>query len=655
MHRRMSWMTLGLAVAACALALPAGAAPTRTTVVLTAPGAVRASAWSSDFVQVSWTDTNTKETGYAVERATTASGPFTEIATTRRNVEAIGDVVTANSTYFYRVRAKGRRNVFSPYSAVVSATTPKAGDRWPPTVPTDVTVQATACDQVVIQWTASRDGGGMKGYNVRRGTTTQFVAGTFLTDTVPAGTLSYTVTAIDISDNESAPSSPVVITPPPCPGPGSWAKRFGGAADEIVQDTALDASGNVYVVGRFTGDTNLGGATLSSAGMHDAFVAKYTSDGTHVWSKRFGATMTDSANAVTVDRVGNVVVVGTFQGTVNFGGAALTSASAANDIFVVKLSSAGGHVSSVRYGGPGDDYAYAVAVDRDNNLVLGGTYYNGASLGGPVLNALNTDSFVAKYSATGQYLWAKQLRSNYSNAVYGVATDAAGNIAATGFFNGAADFGNGPVPSNNYSPDVFVAMLSPSGQWRWERHFGQSGDDFGHGVAIDSVGDVVVSGRISGIVDFGAGPMTPTGYTFLAKYSNTGALRWSRTIGNFGDVEQAPGIAVGPDNSIVIAGTTFAATQWPAKFGGMPLTGAAVTFSGGVDAFVAKYTPAGAHVWSNLFGGPIGVSNDSANGVAIDAMGRAFVAGNFSTTLRFPGETLTTAGRVDGFLMRLAL
>ncbi len=128
MHARMSWMTPGLAVAACASALPAGAAPTRTTVVLNAPGSARATALSSDFVQVSWTDTNTKETGYVVERAMNASGPFSEVATTRRIVDAIGDLVAANSTYFYRVRAKGKRNVYSPYSTTVSATTPKAGD-----------------------------------------------------------------------------------------------------------------------------------------------------------------------------------------------------------------------------------------------------------------------------------------------------------------------------------------------------------------------------------------------------------------------------------------------------------------------------------------------------------------------------------------------
>src|SRR3954464_3997992 len=284
-HGRLALIVFGVVLAGAA---PAIGAPTRTTVVLNAPGSPRATALSSSFVQVDWTDTNTKETGYAVERAMSSSGPFTQVATTPRNIMSIGDgSVAANATYFYRVRATGRRNVFSAYSAAVSATTPKSGDRWPPSVPKDLVARVFACDQVSLRWTASFDGSGVKGYNIRRGTTTQFVAGqNFFTDATPGGTaLSYTVSAIDTFDNESAPSAVVTATTTPCPGPGSWAKHFGGADDEVVTGSAVDASGDVYVVGRFTGNTNLGGVTLQSAGSHDIFVVKYANDGTHEWSK----------------------------------------------------------------------------------------------------------------------------------------------------------------------------------------------------------------------------------------------------------------------------------------------------------------------------------------------------------------------------------
>jgi hypothetical protein len=195
-------------------------------------------------------------------------------------------------------------------------------------------------------------------------------------------------------------------------------------------------------------------------------------------------------------------------------------------------------------------------------------------------------------------------------------------------------------------------MLSPTGQYRWSRTFGDSFDDWGAGVAIDTVGDVVVTGKIAVAADFGGGDKWTggaAGDVFVAKYSNSGAYRWAHVRGSKQDTDDAKSVAIDAANNIVIAGTMFASTAWPATFGGPQFTGAAA-YEAGRDAFVAKYTPGGAHVWSHVFGGQ---SNEDAMGVAVDSAGRAFIAGSFSTTLRFPGKTLTTAGGLDGFLMRL--
>jgi hypothetical protein len=83
----------------------------------------------------------------------------------------------------------------------------------------------------------------------------------------------------------------------------------------------------------------------------DIFVAKYAgSDGHHIWSTRFGDVSNDAGNAVAVDATGNVVVTGSFSGIVNFGGGSLTSSAATADIFLAKFSSSGNHVWSKRFG-----------------------------------------------------------------------------------------------------------------------------------------------------------------------------------------------------------------------------------------------------------------------------------------------------------------
>ena len=101
---------------------------------------------------------------------------------------------------------------------------------------------------------------------------------------------------------------------------------------------AVDASGNVVLTGTFYGTVDFGGGALTSAGSGDIFVAKFGSGGAHLWSKRFGDGDYQYGIAVAVDASENAIVTGYFFGTVDFGGGAFTSAGS-QDIFVVKFKS----------------------------------------------------------------------------------------------------------------------------------------------------------------------------------------------------------------------------------------------------------------------------------------------------------------------------
>jgi uncharacterized protein (AIM24 family) len=161
-----------------------------------------------------------------------------------------------------------------------------------------------------------------------------------------------------------------------------WSKRFGGTGqDETVDGVAVDGSGNVVVTGRFQGSVNFGGAGLTSAGGQDVFLAKYSSSGTHLWSKRFGGTLGDRGNSVAVDGNGNVVVTGTFSGSIDFGGGALTS-SGTQDLFLAKFSGTGGHLWSKRFGGSSSyDVGTGVAVDDSDNVLVTGCFMGTADFG----------------------------------------------------------------------------------------------------------------------------------------------------------------------------------------------------------------------------------------------------------------------------------
>ena len=115
-----------------------------------------------------------------------------------------------------------------------------------------------------------------------------------------------------------------------------WSKRFGDASSQVGNSVATDASGNVIVTGSFQGTVNFGGDTLTSAGSDDIFVAKFDAAGVHQWSQRFGDATSQVGQSVATDASGNVIVTGSIQGTVNFGSGTLTSAGT-TDIFVAKF------------------------------------------------------------------------------------------------------------------------------------------------------------------------------------------------------------------------------------------------------------------------------------------------------------------------------
>jgi hypothetical protein len=249
----------------------------------------------------------------------------------------------------------------------------------------------------------------------------------------------------------------------------------------------------------------------------DVFLVKYSSAGAHVWSRRIGGTGFDMGGAVGVDSGGNVVVAGNFQGTIDCGGGPLTSAGL-GDLFVAKYSATGQHLWSKRFGGTGDDYTQGMAVDGAGDVLLTGQFTNTINFGGTALtSAGREDIFLAKLAgSTGGHVWSKRFGSSSTTDVgYGVAVDGSGNVAITGFFAQSVDFGGGAILAQGY--DVFVAKYSSVGTHISSKRYGDPAGFFdgqyGDAIAMSGGGNIFVAGHFVGTLDFGAaGRMTSTQY-----------------------------------------------------------------------------------------------------------------------------------------------
>jgi len=126
--------------------------------------------------------------------------------------------------------------------------------------------------------------------------------------------------------------------------------------------------------------------------------------------------------------------------------------------------------------------------------------------------SITSDVFLAKYSPTGAYLWAKGFSGLGSEIASGVATDASGNVAITGYFAYWLNLGGTQLTSVTAGiNNVFVGKYSSSGAHLWSESFGGSDTDQGFAITADSTGHVVVSGGFYGVANFGGQSLTSTG------------------------------------------------------------------------------------------------------------------------------------------------
>jgi len=384
------------------------------------------------------------------------------------------------------------------------------------------------------------------------------------------------------SDLVSAGSNDIFLAKFNSVGVHQWSKRFGDGSDQYCYSVATDVLGDIIIAGYFTGTVDFGTVPEVSSGGFDSYVAKFGSGGNAHWSHGSGSAGDQSGYSVATDFLRNIVITGYFTGTVNFGGANLTSAGS-NDIFVASYEAVNSLRWSNRFGDANNQQAYSVAVDASGNVIVGGHFAGTVNFGGANLTSLgSTDVFIAKFNNAGAHQWSQRFGDASAQTCQSVAVDASGNVLATGYFAGTVNFGGGNLTSTG-SSDTFVAKFNAAGTHQWSRGFGSAGDQNGYSIVADPVGNVIVSGFFNGTINFGGPDLTSAGSTdvFIAKFSSTGFHRLSQ---RFGDATNDYGLSVATDPSGNMIATGF--FNGTINFGG-----ANHTTAGGSDAFVVKFGP----------------------------------------------------------------
>jgi hypothetical protein len=341
--------------------------------------------------------------------------------------------------------------------------------------------------------------------------------------------------------------------------------------NQQVRSVAIDAQGNVVMVGRFTGTIDFGGGPLNSMAT-DIFVAKWDTDGNHMWSKRFGVTNSNNfAEDVAFDPAGNVIFIGNFSRAINFGGPGMVSMGG-QDAFLAKLDPAGNHLWSQHLAGRLYQFGHCVAVDGNGSIFAGGTYQQEIYIGTGMLLSGGEDMFLARFDADGAVLDRRSYGDQSAQPFTSMAVDAAGNLFATGSFIGWINFDGVVFNSAPNDTDSYVVSFDSTLARRWGVHIGGTREQYVRAIAIDPAGNAGIIGSFKGPIDLGGTTHTGVGQrdVFLARLDANGAFTWAQTYGDYGD-DIARGLAIDAEGNLLLTGV-FRGTL---DFGGGALRGGA--------------------------------------------------------------------------------
>lgn len=396
----------------------------------------------------------------------------------------------------------------------------------------------------------------------------------------------------------------------------SWIKTMGGTGADIANAAGLDAAGNIYVTGNFggTADFDPGPAVyqLTALGTNDIYVAKYNSDGIFIWARQMLGSGFEVPYAIHVDAAGNFCITGMFMGTVDFDPGA-------------------GNFSLTPFG--------------------------------------NSDAFIAKYDASGNFIWARQVGGTVADAGYSIVSDAAGDYYITGYFQGDADFDPGSgtyIMSGSVNvPRAFTLKLSASGNFIWAHQVNGPQGSMGYALTMQG-NDLVITGNFTGTADFDTSPAVNTLVSaspgaadiYVLKLQSNGNYIWALKMGG-PSLETPRTIATDAEGNIYSAGWYSNAADIPNDFDPGPGVFSLQSTGANTAMYLSKLSPSGNFIWAKTFAGPTpDFRGNSIASIAVDEDQNVYAVGSFVKTVDFdPGtgvyNLIAASDEWDSFIVSL--
>lgn len=405
-----------------------------------------------------------------------------------------------------------------------------------------------------------------------------------------------------------------------------WTKNYNGLGNnnDIPSDITVDVNGNVYV----TGKADVDASTIVN---NDYATVRYNSSGVQQWVKTYNGTsnLSDVANAIAVDALGNCIVTG-----------GSLENSSQKDGTTIKYNLTGIQQWVKNYNGLGDnsDNGSAIAAEASGNVYVAGYTFG---------NGTDRDICVMKINPIGDTAWVKKYDGSASKAdqANAIAVDASANVYITGYAKNT-------LTGNDY----ITIKYNSIGDTLWTKKYNGTGNgtDKATALFVDGAGNAYVTGYSD------SDPSLASNDNYLTvKYNSAGTQLWASSYNsNINGSDRATGIVVDAIGNVFVTGKSFNGTNYDiitVKYNSSGIQQNSVTYSGGNgddipnaiaidasaniyitgqsatanlfdDCTTLKYNSSLTQTWVQTFNG-IGNKNDRAYAIAVDGTGNVYVVG----------------------------
>ncbi len=419
-------------------------------------------------------------------------------------------------------------------------------------------------------------------------------------------------------------------------------------------DMATDNDGNIFISGNYSGALHFGSILLTPNS--GGYIAKYSKTGDVIWAKDIKSGIYSVViQSIATDGSGNIYLVGDFSGnTLSIGSFTYTTSVGGGSFFLIKLDASGNVVWVKSKTNSFSAGINDVATDKSGNVYITGSLDSSVLFGSDNLTHTGMfDIFLAKYSSSGNELWARNSFTSQSNAwdeSNSVATDDLGNVYITGSFS-SSTLTLGNINITGLSPsDVFLAKYSSAGNILWVKgsQGGLSGVAVSEVVTTNSFGKVFITGYFHSIpTSFGAFTLTPTGMSnvFIVEYDESGNEIWAKQSDGSGSALEGASLTGDYDGNIFLSCRLYTTSVVSETFD-------SITFNdlGDDQIYILEYNSIGHVIWGLTLPG----GGDDWNTIKFDNECNLLLGGDYMVNPFILGnDTLIPSSEEDPFVAKL--